>query len=88
MFVLESIDDLWDHIAYVLAYALDKFPFRDFLSVDEQMTLERPSSNSAPECSLPIRKMTTRTVATNCRSSWIGHTSLTATAMRCSEEPC
>ena len=41
MFVMESIDDLWDHIAYVLGYAPDRFPYRDFLPVDQQMNLER-----------------------------------------------
>lgn len=41
MFVMESVNDLWDHIAYVMAYAPDQFPYRDFLSDDEQMTLER-----------------------------------------------
>lgn len=41
MFKVESVDDLWDHIAYVLAYAPDKFPHRDFLSPDQQMTLDR-----------------------------------------------
>jgi exonuclease VII small subunit len=40
MFVMESVDDLWNHIAYVLAYAPDKFPYRDFLSDEDQMTLE------------------------------------------------
>lgn len=41
MFVIESVDDLWNHIAYVLAYAPDRFPYRDFLSRDEQMTLDK-----------------------------------------------
>lgn len=41
MFVMESIDDLWDHIAYVLVYAPDRFPYRDFLAPAEQMTLDR-----------------------------------------------
>lgn len=41
MFGMESIDDLWDHIAYVLGYAPDRFPYRDFLAADEQMTLDR-----------------------------------------------
>ena len=31
MFVMETVDDLWDHIAYVLGYAPDRFPYRDFL---------------------------------------------------------
>lgn len=41
MFVMESVDDLWNHIAYVLAYAPDQFPVEDFLADDEQMTFER-----------------------------------------------
>ncbi len=41
MFVMESVDDLWNHIAYVMAYAPDQFPYRDFLADDEQMTLDR-----------------------------------------------
>jgi hypothetical protein len=40
MFVMESIDDLWEHIAYVLAYAPNNFPYRDFLPANEQMTLQ------------------------------------------------
>lgn len=41
MFVMKSVDDLWDHIAYVMAYAPDDFPYRDFVADDEQMNLER-----------------------------------------------
>ena len=41
MFVMESVDDLWDHIAYVLGYAPDRFPNRDFLAADQQMTLDK-----------------------------------------------
>ncbi|WP_303758593.1 hypothetical protein [Sphingobium yanoikuyae] len=41
MFVMESVDDLWDHIAYVMGYAPDRFPYRDFLPEDEQMNLDR-----------------------------------------------
>ena len=40
MFVMESVDDLWDHIAYVQGYAPDRFPYRDFLADDDQMTLD------------------------------------------------
>ena len=40
MFVMESLDDLWEHIAYVLAYAPNSFPYRDFLPASEQMTLQ------------------------------------------------
>ncbi|SEQ47933.1 hypothetical protein [Sphingobium sp. YR768] len=41
MFVMHTVDDLWDHIAYVLGYAPDRFPYRDFLPDDQQMTLGR-----------------------------------------------
>jgi hypothetical protein len=39
-FKIESVDDLWNHIAYVLAYAPDRFPKEDFLAADQQMNLE------------------------------------------------
>ena len=41
MFVVETVDDLWNHIAYVMAYAPDQFPHEDFLTEDQQMNLER-----------------------------------------------
>lgn len=41
MFVMENTDDLWDHIAYVMGYAPDRFPYRDFLPADQQMDLTR-----------------------------------------------
>lgn len=41
MFVMESVDDLWNHIAYVMAYAPDHFPYRNFLADNEQMNLDR-----------------------------------------------
>ena len=41
MFVMKSVDDLWDHTAYVLAYAPNSFPHRDFLSAEDQMTLDK-----------------------------------------------
>ena len=41
MFVMETVDDLWNHIAYVLAYAPASFPYRDFLSPDGHMTLDK-----------------------------------------------
>ena len=40
MFVMETIEDLWEHIAYTLAYAPD-FPKEDFLPEDQQMSLDR-----------------------------------------------
>jgi hypothetical protein len=41
MFVVESVDDLWNHIAYVLGCAPDQFPVEDFLTDDQQMNLDR-----------------------------------------------
>ena len=41
MFTMQSIDDLWDHIAYVMGYAPSGFPYRDFLPADQQMNLDR-----------------------------------------------
>jgi hypothetical protein len=41
VFRMKSLDDLWNHIAYVLACAPNDFPAEDFLSPDEQMTLDR-----------------------------------------------
>lgn len=41
MFTIETIDDLWEHIAYTQAYAPDRFPYRDFIPADDQMNLER-----------------------------------------------
>ena len=41
MFVMKSVDDLWNHIAYVLGYAPDHFPYEDFLAPEEQMTLDK-----------------------------------------------
>jgi hypothetical protein len=40
MFEMKSVDDLWDHIAYVMGYAPDRFPHREFLPDDQQMTLD------------------------------------------------
>lgn len=41
MFAMKTVDDLWDHIAYVMAYAPDQFPYRDFVPEDQQMNLDR-----------------------------------------------
>lgn len=41
MFAIKSVDDLWNHIAYVMAYAPDQFPVEDFLADNEQMNLDR-----------------------------------------------
>jgi len=41
MLVVENVNDLWNHIAYVLLCAPDQFPREDFLSEDEQMNLDR-----------------------------------------------
>ena len=39
-FVMETIGDLWDHIAYVMEYAPSGFPVEDYLLPDQQMTLD------------------------------------------------
>jgi hypothetical protein len=41
MFVVDSVEDLWNHIAYVLICAPDEFPHEDFLPDDQQMNLDR-----------------------------------------------
>lgn len=41
MFAMKSVNDLWDHIAYVMAYAPDQFPYREFIPDDQQMNLDR-----------------------------------------------
>lgn len=41
VFKIKSIDDLYDHIGYVVLRAPDRFPVEDYLPTDEQMTLER-----------------------------------------------
>ncbi len=41
MYIVESVDDLWNYIAYVNAYAPDRFPYEDFLPDDKQMNLDR-----------------------------------------------
>ncbi len=41
MFVVKSVDDLWNHIGYVLLCAPDDFPHEDFLADDQQMNLDR-----------------------------------------------
>ena len=41
MFVVKNVDDLWNHIAYVLLCAPAQFPHEDFLTEDEQMNLDR-----------------------------------------------
>jgi hypothetical protein len=40
MYVMETVEDLWEHIAYVIMCAPDDFPREDFLSGDQQMNLE------------------------------------------------
>lgn len=68
MFVMTSVDDLWNHIAYVRAYAPD-FPYRDFLADDQQMTLDRAFeqlhegvSIAYPEASFEERMQELRTI--------------------------
>ena len=40
MFLMETVDDLWNHIAYVLGCAPDQSPVEDFLPDDQQMNLD------------------------------------------------
>jgi len=62
MFVMESVDDLWDHIAYVLAYAPNDFPYRDFLPADQQMNLDRAFEQlrQGIEIAYPEQKMSAK----------------------------
>ena len=39
-FVMETINDLWDHIAYVMEYAPSDFPREDYLLPEQQMNLD------------------------------------------------
>ncbi|HEX5008620.1 MAG TPA: hypothetical protein VFV70_16010 [Hyphomonadaceae bacterium] len=39
-FVMETVSDLWDHIAYVMEYAPTDFPREDYLLPEQQMTLD------------------------------------------------
>lgn len=41
VFVMETIGDLWDHIAYVREYAPSGFPIEDLLLPEQQMNLDR-----------------------------------------------
>jgi hypothetical protein len=40
MFVMETLNDLWDHIAYVMEYAPSDFPVEDYLLPEQQMNLD------------------------------------------------
>lgn len=37
---METINDLWDHIAYVMEYAPSGFPVEDYLLPEQQMNLD------------------------------------------------
>ena len=37
---METIHDLWDHIAYVMEYAPSDFPVEDYLLPEQQMNLD------------------------------------------------
>jgi exonuclease VII small subunit len=39
-FVMETVSDLWDHIAYVMEYAPSGFPLEDYLLPEQQMNLD------------------------------------------------
>jgi hypothetical protein len=38
---LKTVDDLYNHIGYVVLCAPDKFPMRDYLNPEDQMNLDR-----------------------------------------------
>lgn len=40
-FKIKTINDLYNHIAYVVIYGPDRFPYRDFLAIDDQMNLDK-----------------------------------------------
>jgi hypothetical protein len=42
---VESLEDLYEFVGYVILYAPDRFPYRDFLSDDDQMNLDRAFSS-------------------------------------------
>ena len=69
MFVMRTVDDLWNHIAYVRGYAPDLFPKEDFLTDDQQMTLEgafeqlhQGVSIAYPEASLEEKRQELRAI--------------------------
>jgi hypothetical protein len=41
MFKMRTVQDLYEHISYVLLSAPDQFPVEDFLKPEDQMTLEK-----------------------------------------------
>jgi hypothetical protein len=41
MLTIKTVESLWNFIAYVRGYAPDLFPKEDFLTDDQQMTLDR-----------------------------------------------
>lgn len=44
MFKIKTVDDLYDHIGYVVLRAPNRFPIEDYLAPDEQMTLDKAFS--------------------------------------------
>lgn len=41
MFKMKSMEDIYNHIGYVVLCAPDRFPIEDYLRADEQMNLDR-----------------------------------------------
>lgn len=74
MFVMESVDDLWNHIAYVMAYAPDRFPYRDFLADDEQMNLDGAFMQLRQGVEVATLSQSSRTSGHCCTVSWTGAT--------------
>ena len=40
MYLMKDLEDLWDHVAYMVLCCPDSFPYRDFLG-DDQMNMEK-----------------------------------------------
>lgn len=40
MFLMRSLEDLWEHVGYMVLCSPDSFPYRDFMG-DDQMNLEK-----------------------------------------------
>lgn len=85
MFIMESVDDLWDHIAYVMSYAPDKFPYRDFLGPSEQMNLDMAFDHlhqgvliAYPEAEFESRRQFLFALLSRCKNSYLAGEELAA----------
>lgn len=41
MYLMSDLEDLWNHVGYVVLCLPDQFPVEDFLSDEDQMTMEK-----------------------------------------------